>query len=624
MTENKNEERAKREAALVQDVQSDFKRRQEERRALERSWQLNMNFLNGNQYCDVNALGELENDAGGYFWQERRVYNYIAPTVDIRCSKLTAVRPKLAVLAASDDDDDKRSAKLASSILTAVCEDCNIDGTLAAATIWSETCGTVFYKVTWDSYAGNEIGKTFDGATVREGNVRIAAVSPFEIYPDSLSEENLYNQRSIIHARAVPVEDIYTAYGVELKGRDVDEYAQSTASFQGHSTAEKGKFQRAVKHGYEVVIERYVRPNSKISNGRLTIVAGDRLLYDGDLPYINGENGDRTYPFVVQYCLPLAGGFFGTCIVDRLIPVQRAYNAVKNRKHEFLNRIAMGVLAVEEGSVDADDLLEDGLVPGKVIVYRQGAAAPEMLSLGTVPEGFMDEEERLEEEFAKISGSSGITQQANAFTGVTSATGLQLIVEQDEARLNVSYEQIKTALKNIGKMALRLYRQFASSVRLLRYSNGGDTRSLISFKGSDITGDDVVLEADSDANYSPARRRTVIYEMLSKGLFSGKDGKIKLSVKNRLLELLGYGGFADARDLDELNRQRCGEENALLKRGEKVSVKEYDDHAVHIEEHTAFLLTEKLSAEQEALACEHIKEHKNKISEVKNEGQPNE
>ena len=43
-------------------------------------------------------------------------------------------------------------------------------------------------------------------------------------------------------------------------------------------------------------------------------------------------------------------------MVERAIPVQRAYNAVKNRKHEFLNRIAMGVLTVEDGSVDTDNL----------------------------------------------------------------------------------------------------------------------------------------------------------------------------------------------------------------------------------------------------------------------------
>ncbi|MDE6373746.1 MAG: hypothetical protein K2L72_04530, partial [Clostridia bacterium] len=583
------------------------------------SWQLNMNFLSGNQYCDVNALGEIEGENGGYFWQEKRVFNYIAPTVDTRCCKLTGIRPKLAVRAASEDDDDRRSAKLASAILTAVCEDCGIDGVISAATVWSEACGTAFYKVTWDSYAGNEIGRLFDGSSVRDGKVRITAVSPFEIYPDSLSEENLYNQPSIIHARAVPADDIFAAYGVTVEGRDVDEFARTPSCKPSHAGG-YGGFIRAVKHGYEVVIERYVRPNSKNPNGRLTIVAGDKLLYDGELPYLNGDGGNRTYPFAVQYCIPLPGAFFGTCIVDRLIPVQRAYNAVKNRKHEFLNRIAMGMIAVEDGSVDTDELLEDGLMPGKILVYRQGGTPPQMLTLGSVPAEFTTEEERLEEEFSKISGTSDITQNVSSFTSVTSATGLQLIIEQDEARLNVCYEQIKSALKQIGRMALRLYRQFSSSVRLLRYSAGNDALSAVSFKGSDITGDDVVLEADSDINLTPARRRAAIYDMLDKGLFTDEDGKIKPAVKSKLLETLGYNGFDCARDLKEMHRRRAAEENEAMKNGSAAEVKDYDDNAVHAEEHTAYLLSQKLTAEQEKRICAHLKIHKNKLSEVKNEG----
>ncbi|MDE6557995.1 MAG: hypothetical protein K2K39_02700, partial [Clostridia bacterium] len=64
MTEGQ-ETKLKEEGALVEEVQADFKRRQEERRLIERGWQLNMNFLSGNQYCDVNSLGEIESDNGG-------------------------------------------------------------------------------------------------------------------------------------------------------------------------------------------------------------------------------------------------------------------------------------------------------------------------------------------------------------------------------------------------------------------------------------------------------------------------------------------------------------------------------------------------------------------------------
>lgn len=36
----------------------------------------------------------------------------------------------------------------------------------------------------------------------------------------------------------------------------------------------------------------------------------------------------------------------------------------------------MGVLCVEDGSVDVDDICEEGIYGGRVIIYRQGSSAP--------------------------------------------------------------------------------------------------------------------------------------------------------------------------------------------------------------------------------------------------------
>lgn len=605
---------------FIEEIYQDFNRRQQERRLIERGWQLNVNFINGNQYCDVNTLGEIEQSGGGYYWQERRVFNYIAPMVDTRCSRLAGLHPRLGVRAASDSEEDRQAASLASALLNAAYEDCDLNAAVAAATTWSEACGTAFYKIIWDSDAGGDIGLTADGKPLKEGKAKVLAVSPFEIYPDSLSEENLYSQPSIIHARAVPAEDIFAAYGVEVEGRDIDEYAETSmgsSALQGVGSHLKSS---TVKHGYEVVIERYSRPDAENKDGRLTVVAGHKLLYDGALPYINGDNGTRTYPFIRQCCLPVAGSFFGKCVVDRLIPVQRAYNAVKNRKHEFLNRISMGVLAVEEGSVDTDELIEDGLVPGKVLVYRQGGTPPEMMTLGTIPSEFTEEEERLVDEFSRIAGTTDLSQKVSSFSSVTSATGLQLIIEQDEARMNVCFEQVKNALRRTGKYLLRLYKQFASQVRLLKYTGSGGETGIRSFKGSDITGDDVVIEADSDANMTPARRRAALYEMLDRGLFTDSDGKLNPSFKVKLLETLGYSGYVAEKDLAGLNVARCATENEDMKGGKQVAIKPYDDDTVHVREHTAYLLTETLTGEQEERICAHLNEHKKRLSEVKNEG----
>ena len=260
--------------------------------------------------------------------------------------------------------------------------------------------------------------------------------------------------------------------------------------------------------------------------------------------------------------------------------------------------------------MDADDLAEDGLRPGKVIIYRQGSKPPEMLTMGSLPEAFEREEETLRDEFAAISGTGDITQNGDAFSSVTSATGLQLLVEQDEARLNVCYESIKQALKEVGRHILRLYRQFATETRLVREGDG-----MRCFKGCEITADDVVLESDGDVNLTPAERRNVIYELIDRGLLGDEDGKLGRAARNRALEYIGYGSFAED-DLAQLHARRAEEENAAFASGE-VPVKDYDDHAVHIERHTAYLLSGRCPAGEEERVEAHIALHKDKSKEEK-------
>ena len=89
-------------------------------------------------------------------------------------------------------------------------------------------------------------------------------------------------------------------------------------------------------------------------------------------------------------------------IVARLIPIQRAYNAIKNRRHEYLNRIAMGILIVEDGSIDLDNIEEEGIAPGKVIVYRQGSMPPKMLEMPVLFNEFAKIEDSLLNDFYAI------------------------------------------------------------------------------------------------------------------------------------------------------------------------------------------------------------------------------
>ncbi len=572
------EREEKRRAQLAADVEQDFQKRRDERRAIENCWQLNMQFYAGNQYCDVAPFGAVVEEEKRFYWQTRRVFNHIAPMVEARISKLEKMKPELRVRAFSDEDGDVKAAKLATGVLRYAQERISLSEHISKALNWSEICGSVFYKVAWDERGGRQVAVDENGLPIYEGEVKVAIVPPFEIFPDRLDIGGLDEATSIIHAQAVSANYVLERFGVSVQGTQVRALAVGT---------ENGGVADVKMDDGVILLERYTRPCSAYPNGRLEIVAGGKLLYEGELPYENGERGERSFPFVKQDCLRVPGSFFGKCVVDRMIPVQRAYNAVRNRKHEFLNRLSMGVLTVEDGSVDTDELAEDGLLPGKILVYRQGGKAPEMLDCGNVPSEFKDEEEWLEKEFSLIGGISDLSQNSTPLR-VTSATGLQLLLSQDESRMTATITEMERAVKEVGRHILRMYRQFAGSARLMTMTGENKRVELCYFNAEGLSVSDVQFESQEPS--SPEEKKAVLLELYQAGLLTDDDGKMSKENKNRILEAFGFGSYENARDISALHIAKAGEENFTLKT-QDVAPDCYDDHGLHISEHTRYLLS---------------------------------
>ena len=596
---------------LVNSVLEDFNRRRQERQNFERQWQLNLNYLAGNQYCEIMPTGEVKEEDKFYGWQSRNVFNHIAPIIDTRLAKLSRVRPSMSVRSASSEESDLKTAMISSDILNSTYSRLSVDKIINNATMWSEVCGTSFYKVTWNEKGGKKLGES-DDKVIYDGDVEIRAVSPFEIFPDSLFHTELNDCKSIIYARPYSVSDIESEYGVVLNGEDIDVF-----TFNANSLSNNGGYKKtdvsSVVHDSVLLIEKYELPTQKYPNGRVIIVAGGTLLAVGELPYKNGGDGTRGYPFIKQNSISLTGSFFGVSLIERLIPLQRSYNAVKNRKYEFMNRVSMGVISVEDGSIDTDELVDEGLSPGKVIVYRQGSKPPQMMSVNSVPIDFAYEEERLKSEFISISGSSEVSR-STAFTQTNlSGTAIELLIEQDETRLSVTADNIKTAIREVGRHILRLFKQFATETRIMKSAGASKSVKVFYFNSSDITYDDIAFDTENELNQTPAQKKNSVLQMLQSGLLSDDEGRISQRNKSKILEILGYGSLDNAQDINNLHRNKAEKENIdMLKKD--CLVDGYDDHVIHIDEHTRRILEydveNEVNLEFKNRLNAHINEHK--------------
>ncbi len=238
-------------------------------------------------------------------------------------------------------------------------------------------------------------GSVFYKVSKQDNQPIVTVCSPFEIYPDRLDVSNLAEIGSIIHAK------------------HVDD---------------------------QLVIEKWTRE-------RLTIIRDQKLIYDGPLPY--------AFPFVRGTSELVAGQFFGKSVVDRVIPVQRAYNAIKNRRAEFMSRMACGVVAVEDGSVDIDSLEVDGLCPGKVIVYQQGYREPKFMEAGVIPDELTKEEDRLLAEFNTISCGGDLLTSLASRASVGEGT-LNIYNELAKRQLRRPIQSIEDVYEQVGQKILAI------------------------------------------------------------------------------------------------------------------------------------------------------------------------
>lgn len=601
---------SKREQEIVSAVLEDFKKRQEARRPVELNWRLNMNFVIGNQFSEISPRGDVEEYGRQYFWQCREVYNHIAPILETRLSKLARVKAQASVRPSSPDDADRASAEVATKLIRAVSADNGFSALMSEANVWSEVTGSAFYKVTWDTQKGMAL--TADG-TLREGDVKITVCPPFEIFPENIAVAELDAQPSLMHVKVMGVGDVFRIWGKRVEGRTLNVFSFENADVLGglgyHATVPK--MVTEAREDAALVIEKYEMPSESHPEGRLIIVAGETLVHDGPLPYINGEDGARGYPFAKQVCLESLGNFFGGSVVERIIPVQRAYNAVKNRKHEFMNRIAMGVLAVEDGSVDTDALEEEGLPPGKILVYRQGSAPPVMLNAGQVPAEFGREEEKLLNEFVMISGVSEVTTYSQVPSNVASGTAISLLLEQDDTRISLTADSLREAVKRIGRHIIRLYKQFADAPRMKRVVGEGGEVEVMQFRSGDLGSEDVTFDTENEIEDSLSTRRAMVYDLLGLGLFADENGIIPARTKAKLLEILGFGNWEQSRDADEAHLAKAERENFELKSRDVVP-DPVDDHALHITEHTKLCVSAPCEKDEKfrARVTAHINKHK--------------
>lgn len=620
---------------IITYIQREFDERNRQRQELELQWRLNINYYNGNQFTYIDpGLGDVRETPLYAPWEERNVFNEIAPNVETRFAFLSKRRNVMKNRPASSSSEDRTSAKIGNRVLASTRSRLNMADKQQEANLIAGIMGTAIWKTTWDTSLGNIVGveeiieedekkvrqipyeeyerKLLGDSLntsyryIREGDVNTTVHSPFEFYPENVNKP-LRDNRRIMHVVLMQPEEIFMKWGVWEEGKEQTTFKMVNSDKKFYGGTISGRM--AGSHMGTTVLKNAVRvyeehelPTPRYPNGRLIICTDEHLLYYGQLPDSYEERDNFTFCFDVQYSLR-TDGFFGKSLVERLIPLQNKFNSVKNRKQDYINRVTMGVLVAEDGALsDEDYLRENGIGPGELITYNQGYNKPFFLEPGTLPSVFENEEADLLNEFNRLSGVSQLAQQSVTPSNVMSGTAISTLAEQDDTRIGLEADNIKHCLARVGKKWLILYHKHVEYARMVKDIGKNDEFEISEFVGSDLTSFDVFIEAEAENSDTLSQRRQKVVELLNSGLFNDTEtGNITNEGRIKIFEMLELGNWEDFVDADNAQQRRADRENNMMIIGKEPIIREFDDDVVHISRHNNF----RLMAEYEEALEEH-------------------
>ena len=613
---------------IIQKVLEALEKRKTERSVLEQQWTLNANFLVGNQYCEINPYrGDIEQLEPVYDWLERETFNQIAPLIETRIANLKKLNYMMKVKPATNELDDYAKAEVSTNILQHTQKVSDFDSKKNTMIYWNELCGNCFWLSWWDKDKGEkfaserivEVGE--DGVEKNkeiayfQGDLEYGLITPYEIYPESIFKQTVEAQRSIILEQVKTVEDIYDLYGIKVEGSNVETFEltpvgsgggfgyENTTVTIGHRTVDNA----------EKVITYFEKPSMHKPNGRMIIIVGDsHLVYYGDLPY-------SRIPIIQSVCVEVAGQFFGKSTIERLIPIQRAYNGCVNRIHEYIKRIAIGSYITEEGSVDIEEYEQNGQAPGAMLVYKNGTSPPIPIANGNLPQEIMTERYNLKQDMEYAAGVSQLMVYGATPSGVNSGKAISNLMEIDNTRLSLTGDNIRNAVRKLAIMWLEIYKKYATTRRIVNYVGLNNIGKAIFWCGEDINSYDVDYVTENELLMSEDAQKQRFFDAYNMGLFTDSNGVIPARVKHKAKEYMKCGNYSDILTLDELQIQSAQRENVFFENGVLPEVSEFDNHEIHIEEHLRYILQmefrllENKKPEYAKALENHLRQHKRAV-----------
>lgn len=564
----------------------------------EPTWYLNTAYFEGEQWVFWNR-GRIDRPKLDP-WRITLTDNRIMGIVETELAKMTKQKPAFQVIPNSGEDADLQASETGEKILTYLWRYLHMRNKLMDALRWSRVCGAGFWKVCWDSQAGQKVqivadgegqpvmhGETqapmrpheFDGGlpeglepkTIATGDVMVEVCNPFEIYPDPIAQE-IEDCEFLFQVTVKSASWVKAHFGVELQpDTDVAPGPAESRLFptyqQGGSSAYKG-----IK-----LHEYWCKPGSKHPNGKRAVWAKGKLLLEEDNSY-------HCLPYVMFKGKPVPGRFWPSSSVEQLRGPQTELNKAKSQVTENAQRFGNpALLESKQANVQYSGS------PGEKVRYDDTTlnAKPEYLLAPQLPPYVLQQQERIETAMQDISGQHEVSK-AQVPAGVKAASAINLLQEADDTRLGPAIYDMEETLGEAGSRLLKLVAEYWTDERAIMIAGEDRAWDVMSFRGAALKENThVEVQAGSAFPRSKAAKQAAIESVLALRLQYSQE-PVDPNLMRKVLRDLEAGGLEKLfGDLDYDSAQ-VNRENQQIAQGGQLPINAYDNHRVHIDGHTQF------------------------------------
>jgi len=495
-------------------------------------------------------------------WRVLPVYNQIPGLVDVAASKLSRARqlPR-ARPDDSDDPEDQARAQKGTQALHGWWHGEDMELLEHEANVTRILLGCGFLHLYWDPSRMAKIpvpdlatGKV-TGQYAPVGQLCAEVLTPFDVFPEPC--ENWRDISWCIVARKRPLSWFRSVFGeagagVEAETGDTENVFNSlvpgTESSGGTGSAPDGEGQATAKTMYE-------KPCREYPQGRMVIVAGDRVLFQRDalpLPFLGLKN---PLPVKMLGYRHLPKRLWPMGLIEGCISPQRELNRGLGNMAEMI-RLHRGPkwLVDKASKVDAKSITS---APDEVIEYAANSTPPQAVAPPSIPQWIVQYSDQQREEMRHLAGQQEVSE-GGVPTGVSAASAIQLLQQADNTRMNSPALLGKVGLEDFAKHVLTVLAERWREPRMVAVPGKSSKQTTATISGDEIGPLEVIVELAEGVEDNDAIRQQQLSEWLGMGLMdmvAGPMGPILL----QMLQEVGLGWLAEIveRELPQIQQQQA-------------------------------------------------------------------